>query len=114
MIVSSADFLVRGIDGLVARDVNLDKFQRRLARWELVLEVLYSFLSLGDTPAAEDDVVSLGGSHEGLDGLVANARVGAGDEDDWGGCHFFLVGGDTLKTRWTEVYVVKWKKVETE
>ena len=35
----------------------------------------------------DEDVVGFGGFEEGFDGFVADAAVGAGDEDDFGGGH---------------------------
>ena len=47
----------------------------------------------GEIAGADEGVIGARGEEEGFDDFVADAAVGAGDEDDEGGCGAHFMGG---------------------
>ena len=82
-VASTGLDLLKGLlDRLVAGDIDLDCFNSAGRLWTFLVKSLDRKLGLLQRAAAEEDMVGLVGLQKRLDGLVANAVVAAGDENN--------------------------------
>jgi len=85
--MTSLDLLESFLDGLVTGEVEGECFDGVGRAWALLVEGLDREFGLLQGTTAEEDVVGPVGLEERLDGLVADATIGAGDYNYLWGCH---------------------------
>jgi len=76
------DLLESLLDRLVTGEIDLDRFNGAGRLWTFLVEGLDRELGLLQRTTAEENVVGLVGLQKRLDGLVADAIVAAGDENN--------------------------------
>ena len=81
------DLLESLLDRLVTGEIKMERFNGVGRPWTFLVEGLDGKVELLQRTTTEKNVVGPVGLKQGLDGLVANATVAAGDENNFWGSH---------------------------
>ena len=76
------DLLESLLDRLVTGEIDLDRFDGVGRLWTFLVKAVDRKLGLLQKTTAEKNVVGLAGLQKRLDGLVADAIIATGDEDN--------------------------------